>query len=102
MKINDESSYILFCKRAFSDVLEDVPLKNISGSKPLDPYFLPVYVEKNTIYEHNCYLLAQMCNMQTFKVLNLTSISVPPQSSPTVYRPVVCMAYGCICHGSNI
>ena len=42
--MNDENKCILFCKRAFSDVLEGVFSKNFSGSKPLDPHFSVRYL----------------------------------------------------------
>ena len=34
MKINDGNCYVLFCKRAFSDVLKGVNVKTLSGAKP--------------------------------------------------------------------
>ena len=42
MEIKDESSYILFYKRAFSDVLEGARYKIFSGGKPPDSRFLGV------------------------------------------------------------
>ena len=34
MKIIDENCCILFCKRAFSDVVESISSKNLSGGRP--------------------------------------------------------------------
>ena len=56
MKINDDRSYSLFYKRAFSDVLEGVRSKNLFEEKPPDPHFLPIYLRKKTILRHTCYL----------------------------------------------
>ena len=39
MKINGEKKYIVFCKRAFSDILENVASKYFAEGKPPDPHF---------------------------------------------------------------
>ena len=57
MKISDESSYILFHERAFSDVLGGVLSKTFSGGEPPNPLQIR---RKKTILGHTCYLLAQM------------------------------------------
>ena len=39
MKINDENKYILFCKKGFLGLLEDIGSKKFSGGKPQTPNF---------------------------------------------------------------
>ena len=101
MKINDESHYIFVYKRAFSAGLEGVTSKNFSRPQAS---FSPCLGWKNAILGQTCYLKAQVCNMQTFKALNLISMSVhpPPQYTPAVYAPVVCIACSCIYHRSYV
>ena len=48
MKINDESKYILHCKKAFSNVLEDIASKCLLWGKPPDPDFKQHYNGKNS------------------------------------------------------
>ena len=44
----------------------------------LRPPFSPCAREEKNITEHAFYLLPQVCNRQTLKVLNLISVYVPP------------------------
>lgn len=74
--MNDKNRCILFCKRAFSDVLEGVISKNFSGSKPPDPYFSVRNLWARTKY---FWSIVQICNTKQLPVFNWTAkIFVPP------------------------
>jgi len=52
MGMNDENKYIFLCKRAVSDVLEDLPQSSIQGVDPKTPNFTRHNYEKTILPWH--------------------------------------------------
>ena len=90
MKVSDDSDNILFCKWAFSDVLEGTALNFFLVASPLTPSLVSTISAMGLFLRILFDLLAKICLLQKFLTLNLISTLASP------LKPVQLSAQACL------